>query len=317
MPRSRRRSFSWPEPSHGRDCRRLDTTCARSSRSQADGAHVRRPSRSEVASGVLQGRRVSSAISYGREFEDGGSGSVPLPYVDSEAAVGTSARSTTQYVAQLRRLLASKEEGSSSSTRSRRSSRPEASCRTSRSADLAASEWVRARSTSSSPSGSSVCGRTHISIFQVERVLGGVVTVGAPADESPLGDEATGEGHGGAHERPACATLDSAADRHGHCSRSDTHGDDRDVGRCPADLRGPVGAMRLRGGALHRDPGATNPTYVVTGADVGSALRVSVTAQNAAGAGTAASARRPWSKSPPPRTPPCRRSPEPRRSARP
>ena len=86
------------------------------------------------------------------------------------------------------------------------------------------------------------------------------MTVGAPADESPFGDEATGEGHGGAHERPACATLDSAADRHGHCcSRSDTHGDDRDVGRCPADLRGPVGAMRLRAGR-HRDPGATNPT---------------------------------------------------------
>ena len=127
-----------------------------------------------------------SAISYGREFEDGGSGSVSLPYVDSEAAVGTSARSTKQYVAQLRRLLASKggrklivdsfeEEFPTGSIVSNvHVGRPRSLGVGAGSFDLLVTVRVLGLRTD-----------LHLSIFQVERVLGGVVIVGAPGRRVP------------------------------------------------------------------------------------------------------------------------------------
>jgi len=54
-----------------------------------------------------------SVISYSRELEGGRVGSVQLVYVDSEAEVGTSARTTTGFVNGVRQLLSSKAERTS------------------------------------------------------------------------------------------------------------------------------------------------------------------------------------------------------------
>jgi hypothetical protein len=50
-----------------------------------------------------------SVISYVREFEDGSSGGVPLPYVESQAEVGKSAATSARFLVALRIFFASKE----------------------------------------------------------------------------------------------------------------------------------------------------------------------------------------------------------------
>jgi hypothetical protein len=234
-----------------------------------------------------------SAISYGREFEDGGSGSVPLPYVDSEAAVGTSARSTTQYVAQLRRLLASKggrklivdsfeeEFPTGSIVSNAQVGRPRNLGVGAGSFDLLITVRVLGLRTD-----------LHISIFRVERVLGGVVAVGAPGRRVPLSVMTRL-----AKVMAARMTVQLAP----RSTAPPTVTGTAAVGQTLTATTGTwAGAPTTfapqwercdsAGASCIAIPGATNPTYGVTEDDVGSALRVSVTARNAVGAATAASA---------------------------
>lgn len=257
-----------------------------------------------LTSADLRGARVThqayykdgefpSAISYGREFEDGGSGSVPLPYVDSEAAVGTSARSTMQYVAQLRRLLASKggrklivdsfeEEFPSGSIVSNvQVGRPRSLGVGAGSFDLLITVRVLGLRTD-----------LHISIFQVERVLGGVVTVGAPGRRVPLSvmkrlaKVMAARMNGQLAPRSTAPPTVTGTAAVGQTLTATTG----TWAGAPPTFAAQWERCDSAGAPCIAIPGATNPTYVVAGADVGSTLRVSVTARNAAGAGTAASA---------------------------
>jgi len=233
-----------------------------------------------------------SAISYGREFEDAGSGSVPLSYVDSEAAVGTSTRSTTQYVAQLRRLLASKggrklivdsfeEEFPTGSIVSNvQVGRPRNLGVGAGSFDLLITVRVLGLRTD-----------LHISIFKVERVLGGVVTVGAPGRRVPLPVMTRL-----AKVMVARASVQLAP----RSTEPPTVTGTAAVGQtltattgtwagAPTTFAAQWERCDSAGASCIAIPGAMNPTYVVTDADVGSALRASVTARNAVGAATATS----------------------------
>ncbi len=198
-----------------------------------------------------------SAISYGREFEDGASGSVSLPYVDSEAAVGTSARSTTRYVVQLRRLFASKggrklivesfeeELLTGGVVSSVQVGRP-------RNLGVGAGSFdvlitVRAEGLRTD---------LHLSIFRVERVLGGLLTVGVAGRRVPLSAMTQLARVMAARMTVQLAPRATAAPTvTGTAAVGQTlDDDDRDVGRCPDELCPPVGAMRFRRGVLRCDP---------------------------------------------------------------
>ena len=133
----------------------------------------------------------------------------------------------------------------------------------------------------------------HISIFQVERVLGGVVTVGARADESlsvmkRLAKVMAARMSGQLAPRSTAPPTVTGTAAVGQTLTATTG----TWAGAPPTSR-PSGSDATPRGRPASIPGATNPTYVVTGADVGSALRVSVTAQNAAGAGLRRRRRRP------------------------
>ena len=234
-----------------------------------------------------------SAISYGRELEDGAVGSVSLPYVDSEAAVGTSARATTQYVVQLRRLFASRggrklivesfeeELLTGGVVSSVQVGRP-------RNLGVGAGSFdvliiVRAEGLRTD---------LHLSIFRVERVLGGLLTVGVAGRRVPLSAMTQL-----ARVMAARMTVQLAP----RATAAPTVTGTAAVGQtlttttgtwagAPASFAPQWERCDSGGASCVAIPGATNPTYVVTDADVGSSLRVSVTARNAVGAATEASA---------------------------
>jgi hypothetical protein len=234
-----------------------------------------------------------TAISYGREFEDGGSGSVPLPYVDSEAAVGTSARTTTLAVAQLRRLLASKggrklivdsfaeEFPTGSIVSNLEVGRPRNLGVGAGSFDLLITVRVLGLRTD-----------LHVSVFRVERVLGGLLTVGAPGRRVPLSVMTRL-----AKVMAARMSVQLVPRSTAPPTVIGTAAVGQTLTATTGTWAGAPTSFTPRwercdssGGSCTAIPGATNPTYVVTDADVGSALRVSVTARNAVGAATAASA---------------------------
>ena len=250
------------------------------------GARVRRQA-------YYKDGEFSSAISYGREFENGGSGSAPLPYVDSEAAVGTSARSTMQYVTQLRRLLAS-EGGRKLIVDSFEEEFPTGGIVSNAQVGRPRNLGVGAGSFDLLVTVRVLGLRTdlHISIFRVERVLGGLVAVGAPGRRLPLSAMTRL-----AKVMTARMTVQLAP----RSTAPPTVTGTAAVGRTLTATTGTwAGAPTTfapqwercdsSGASCIAIPRATNPTYVVTDADVGSALRVSVTARNAVGAATAASA---------------------------
>ncbi|MCI0636550.1 MAG: hypothetical protein L0206_21915, partial [Actinobacteria bacterium] len=234
-----------------------------------------------------------SAISYGREFEDGGSGSVPLPYVDSEAEVGTSARSTTQYLAQLRRLFASKpgrklisdsfeeEFPTGGLVSNAQVGRPRNLGVGAGSFDLLITVRVLGLRTDA-----------HVSVFRVERVLGGLITVGAPGRRVPLSMMTRL-----AKVMAERMTVQLAPRSTAPPTVTGTAAVGQTLTATPGTWAGAPTSFAPQwercdsaGASCIPIAGATNPTDAVTDADVGSALRVSVTARNAVGAAAAASA---------------------------
>jgi hypothetical protein len=233
-----------------------------------------------------------SAISYGREFEDGGSGSTPLPYVDSEAAVGTSARSTTQYVVRLRRLFASEggrkliadsfaEEFPTGGTVSKlRVGRPRNLGAGAGSFDVLLTVRILGLRTDA-----------HISIFRVERALGGLLAVGAPGRRvrlsvmTRLAKVMAGRMTVELAPRSTSPPTITGAAAVGQTLTA-TMGT---WGGAPTSFAPQWERCDREGASCSAIPGATGPTYLVVEADVGSRLRVSVTARNAVSVATASS----------------------------
>ena len=122
-----------------------------------------------------------SVISYEREFESGRVGSTELPYVISEAEIGTSAQSTASYLTTIRRALGTKQV---------RELVKEGFAEESSTGGLISNVQIgRPRNLGVGPGSFDLLitvkllglrTELHIAAFRVDRVLGALVTVGAP-----------------------------------------------------------------------------------------------------------------------------------------
>jgi hypothetical protein len=218
-----------------------------------------------------------SVISYEREFEEGKSGSTPLPYVDSLAEVGTSAATTKRFLGSLRAFLSS----SDGLVSDFQVGRPR---------DLGAAPGafdvlITAR----------ILGlRTdfHIAAFRVERVLGIVNAIGEPGRRVPLSvmtrlakitaTRMTAELAPRNTELPTVSGTPAAGET---------------LTATPGTWSGKPTSFAYQwqrcdaAGATCTDiSGATGQAYVIAEVDFGSTLRVAVTARNTVASTTAVSA---------------------------
>jgi hypothetical protein len=234
-----------------------------------------------------------SVISYERELEGGRLGSTPLPYVGTGADVGTSAAATTRFLADLKHLFGTKQFRAllaeslaeefpiSGLVSNLEIGRPRNLGVGTGSFDLLISMKVLGIRT-----------EVHIAVFKVDRALGVVTAVGEPGRRLPL-SVMTRLGKIMAARMSAELVPRNTA--------LPTISGNAAVGQT---LTATTGTWTQSPTSFayqwqRCDPvnancadvaGAVSQSYAIADADVGSALRVSVTARNAAGAATAVSA---------------------------
>lgn len=234
-----------------------------------------------------------SVISYEREFEYGKSGSTPLPYVDSQAEVGTSALTTTRFLATQRRLFGTKQF---------RAFLVDAFAEEFGIDGLVTNVQIgRPRNLGAGPGSFDVLVtfralglRTdvHIGVFRVERVLGLVNAVGEPGRRIPLSVmtrlSKIMAARMSAELVPSSTALPTI---------SGTPAVGQTLTAATGTWKGSPTSFAYQwqrcdaaGGACAGIPGATGETYVVAEADVGSTLRVTVTARNTVASAAATSA---------------------------
>lgn len=234
-----------------------------------------------------------SVISYEREFEYGKSGSTPLPYVDSQAEVGTSAVTTTRFLASMRTFFASKE-----ARRLIAASIEE---------DIASDGLVsnlqvgRPRNLGAGPGSFDVLVtvrvlgfRTdfHIAAFRVERALGLVSVFGEPGRRVPLAVMTRLARIMAARMAEELAPRNTALP-----TISGTPALGQRLTAAAGTWTGSPASFAYRwercnasAAACTSIPGAAGQAYVVTEADLGSSLRVAVNARNTVGSAAATSA---------------------------
>jgi hypothetical protein len=246
-----------------------------------------------TAQGYFKDADFPSVISYERELEDGRYGATPLPYVDTLAEVGTSAVATTRFLATQKRLFGTKEF---------RALLAESFAEEFPLGGIVTTVQIgRPRNLGVGPGSFDVLVtvrilglRTdfHIAVFRVERVLGLVSAVGELGRRIPLSvmtrlakisasrmsvelaprntavPTVTGTPTAGETLTAAAGAWSGSPTRFAYQWR-----------RCDA-----VGA------GCADIAGATGQTYVVGVADLGSTLRVAVTARNTVASATATSA---------------------------
>jgi hypothetical protein len=236
-----------------------------------------------------------SVISYTREFEGGSVGSADLLTVESQAEIGTSTRSTARFLGTLRRLFGSKtfrqviketfEEEFSGEVGAAELKlvigRPQRLGAGDDGFDLAIT--VRAQG---------IQAVVHLTTFRVERVLGLLVTTGAPGERLLL-----------SHVRQLAAVMADRmrAELAPVVTRVPTILGNAQEGQTLTASKGtwlhkPTGytyqwrRCNATGDACSAIPGATGATTTLTAADVGSTIRVAVTAKSSVGSATAVSA---------------------------
>lgn len=234
-----------------------------------------------------------SVISYQREFEDGKHGATPLPYVDSQAEVGTRAATTTQYLGSLRTFFASKE-ARELLAKSFEEDLP--------GGGLLSNVRVGHPRNLGVGSGSFdvlVTARVlglrsdlHIAAFRVERVLGLVSAVGETGRRVPLSVMTRL-----AKIMATRMTIELAPRNTAVPTISGTPAVGQTLTAAAGSWAGsPTGfAYRWQrcdaaGAACTNIPGATSQAYVAAEPDRGSTLRVAVTARNTVGSAEARSA---------------------------
>jgi hypothetical protein len=235
-----------------------------------------------------------SVISYGREFDSGKTRGVRLAYVQSQAEVGASAATSASFLAYVRRLLGSK---------TGRADVAKGFARGVGDADVFVSELKVGRPRNLGvgpgsfdlPMSVKVFGLPtdlHFAIFRVERVLGALVTVGKPGTRVPLSAMTrlarlmTGRMAARLGPKNIGLPVVAGAPQVGQTLTSTTGGwtgtptsFSYQWQRCDS------------GGANCADvPAANSRDYVLTSADAGFTIRVSVTAGNGFGTATAQSA---------------------------
>ena len=253
------------------------------------------------ASDLGRGARVTSQHyydddffqdSYAREFESGRVGSTELPYVGSEAEIGVSAQRTASFLNFFRRLLGTKQG---------REDLKEGFAEEFPTGGLVSNLQVgRPRSLGVGPGSFDllltfkVLGlrtEAHIAFFRVDRVLGAVVTVGAPGKRVPLAVMTRlakiMAGRMGAELAPKNTARPVI---------SGTPQVGQTLTATPGTWTGSPSTFTYQwqrcdsAGANCGDiSAATGQSYVVADADGGSTIRVVVGARNAFGTATAAS----------------------------
>jgi len=232
-----------------------------------------------------------SVISYERELESGSVGSTELPYVDSQAEIGTSGQSTASFLSTTRRLLGTKQgrellkEGFAEEVPTGglisdlQVGRPRSLDVGPGSFDLLVTVKILGLRT-----------ELHLAVFRVERVLGALVTVGLPGRRVPLPVMTRlariMAGRMGAELVPKSAArpVISGTPRVGQTLMA-----------TPGTWTGsPSFTYQWQrcdsaGTNCGDIAGATGQSYVVADIDGGSAIRVVVGARNAFGTATAAS----------------------------
>lgn len=234
-----------------------------------------------------------SVISYEREFEDGKYSATSLPYVDSQAEVGTSAATTTRFLGSLRTFFASKEGRQLIA----------ASFEEDIATDVLISNLQvgRPRSLGVGPGSFDVLVtirvlglRTdfHVAAFRVERVLGLVSAIGEPGNPVRLSVMTRL-----AKVMAVRMTAELAPRNTELPTISGTPAVGQTVTATPGTWSGKPTSFAYQwqrcdaaGAACAGIPAATGQTYVVAETDFGSTLRVAVTARNAVGGAVATSA---------------------------
>lgn len=232
-----------------------------------------------------------SLISYSREFEDGTSGSTALPYVGSEAEVGTSALTTTRFVSTLRRFLGTKK-GRALLTKSfdQELGAFASNVQVGRPRNLGIGAGSFDLLITMRLLGLRI--EAHFAAFSVERVLGGLITVGEPGRRVPLSVMRRLAKIMAARMTVQLAPTNSALPT---ISGTPVVGQTLTAtagtwSGSPASFAYQWQRCDTAGANCASIAGAVSQSYMVVDPDIGSTLRVSVVAQNAAGSATAVSA---------------------------
>jgi hypothetical protein len=234
-----------------------------------------------------------SVISYERELEEGASRGIPLLWADSQAEVGTNAPTTERFLATQRRIFGTKEfrrllaeslaeelELESVIT-NLRIGRPRNLGVGAGSFDLLITLRVLGLGT-----------HFHIAVFRVERVLGLVSAIGEPGRPVPLS------------VMTRLATVMKARMRAELTPRSiglpaisGIPAGGQTLMATPGTWRGSPTSFAYQwlrcdpaGSACTTVPGATSQTYPIADSDLGSTMRVTVSARNSVGSASATSA---------------------------
>ena len=258
------------------------------------------PRKMVLTAGDLGGARVTSqgyykdnsfpsVISYGRELEDGRSGSIALLWVDSEAEVGTTVAAATRTLSSTRTFLGTKQ-GRKALRNSFEDELPLGTIRIGRPRNLGIGPgsfdvlmivtYLGARA------------EFHLAAFRVDRVLGVLGVIGEPGRHVPLGTvtrlarimtpRMTAELTPRSMAPPTISGVPAPGQTLTATTGTWSGG--------PTSFAYQWQRCDAAGGACASIDGATGQTYLVAGADVGATLRVSVTARNTVGSATAASA---------------------------
>ena len=248
---------------------------------------------SVAAQGYYKDKDFPSVISYSREFEDGRSGPTLLPYVDSEAEVGTSVGTTRNFLLSYKALLGTRqgrrviaeaisdEVGEDGLVSNVQVGRP-------RNLGVGPGSFVL-------PISARILGaRTEfpMAMFRVDRVLGVVAAMGVPGRRLPV------------TTMTRLAKIMAArmtAELVPKSTAPPTISGNPAVGQTLAASTGTWSGRPTSftyqwqrcdaaGSACALIAGAAGETYVVTEADVGRTVRVAVTARNSVGSSTASSA---------------------------
>lgn len=234
-----------------------------------------------------------SVISYERELEDGRLGSTPLPYVGTGADVGTSAAATTRFLANLKRLFGTKQFRAllaeslaeefpiSGLVSNLEIGRPRNLGVGTGSFDLLMSMRVLGLRT-----------EVHIAVFKVDRALGVVTAVGELGRLLPLSVMTRlakiMAGRMSAELAPRNTALPTIS---GNSAVGQTlNATTGTWTQSPTSFAFQWQRCDSAGANCANVTGAVSESYAAADVDVGSTLRASVSARNAAGAATAVSA---------------------------
>ena len=244
--------------------------------------------------GYYKDKEFPSIISYGREFDEGTVGSTHVLDVDSEAEIGVSAHSTTLFYGSIKRLWGTKKFRTALKTQLKREfndsvgfvtnpqvGRPRSLAVGTSAFDLLISFRLLSLRT-----------ELHITVFRVERVLGGLLTVGTPGSRVPLttitrlGKTMASRMLAQLVPKNTVPPAISGVAQVGQTLTADTGS----WSGSPTVFSYQWQHCDEAASSCADIPGATGSTYQLTDAEASTNVRVAVTARNGAGFATAVSA---------------------------